>query len=145
MTGTFLHRLTRCERGSTAIEFAALGPLFILLMLTVFQIATAVQAYNGLSGALADLQRAVVVQSQVGTSLSTSQIQTNANALATSQPYFLKSTALTTTVALAPTQRISGATEYTVTMAYNVPVMVFPSMKPFKFTYKRAIFVKSAS
>lgn len=145
MNSSLLRRLATCTTGSTAIEFAALGPLFILLMLCVFQFATAIQAYNGLSGAVADLQRAIVVQSQVGTNLTTTQIQTNANGIATSKPYYLKSSLLSTTVALASPQRVSGATEYQVTMTYSVPVMVFPSMTPFKFTYKRAIFIKSAT
>ena len=39
-----MRRVISCREGSTAVEFAALGPIFVLLMLFVFQFATALQA-----------------------------------------------------------------------------------------------------
>ncbi|MDF8331862.1 TadE/TadG family type IV pilus assembly protein [Novosphingobium cyanobacteriorum] len=138
-----MRRLIGCRAGSTAIEFAALGPIFVLLMLFVFQFATALQAYSSMVGAAADLQRTVTTSDQSGNTPTTTTIQNQAIAAATSKPYYLKAANLAVTVSTPSTQRISGAKEYAVTMTYSVPVMAMPSMKSFKFSFKRSVFVKS--
>lgn len=140
-----LRRLIRDRAGSTAVEFAAIGPMFLVMMLCVFQFAAAIQAYNGMAGAAADVQRLVTTQDQAGNTPTTTNMQASAIAAATTKPYYLKASRLSATVAVATTQRISGAKEYTLTMVYAVPVMVMPSVKTFRFTYKRALFVKSTT
>ncbi|MEO0033138.1 MAG: hypothetical protein RIS94_2896 [Pseudomonadota bacterium] len=138
-----LQRIRTDRTGSTAVEFAAVGPMFLLMMLCVFQFAAAIQAYNGMAGAIADLQRVVTTQDQSGNPPTTTTIQANAIAAATSKPYYLKASRLAVTVSTPSTQRISGAKEYTVSMVYAVPVMLFPTLKTFRFTFKRAVFVKA--
>ena len=140
-----MRRVISCREGSTAVEFAALGPIFVLLMLFVFQFATALQAYSSMVGAAADLQRIVTTSDQAGNTPSTTTIQNQAIAAATSKPYYLKATNLAVTVTTPSTQRISGAKEYAVTMTYSVPVIAMPSMKNFKFVFKRSVFVKSGT
>jgi len=140
-----MRRLAAAREGSSAVEFAILGPIFLLMILFVFQFATALQAYNGLVGATADLQRQVTTQDQSGNPPTASQIQSFAIAKATSKPYHLSASRLSATAKLADVQRISGATEYTVSLTYAVPVMVMPSVKTFQFTFKRSVFVKAAT
>lgn len=132
----------RASDGSATIEFALIGPLFILLMMAVFQFSVVMQAYNALGSAAADVQRQVVTQSQAGNALTAAQMRDLAIARASSAPYFLDSASLSATAALASPQRISGANEYTLTMTYDAPLFVWITPLGFTTTYTRSIFVK---
>ncbi|MCW1383491.1 pilus assembly protein [Novosphingobium sp. KCTC 2891] len=140
----FARRLVRSRGGTAAIEFALLGPLFVLMMIAVFQFSMVMQAYSALASAAADVQRKVTVQNQAGNTLSAAQMRDLALATATSRPYFLKAAALTATVAQASPQRVTGATEYTMNLSFAAPVWVFPQTVNFTVKYKRAIFIKAA-
>ncbi|WP_225206187.1 TadE/TadG family type IV pilus assembly protein [Novosphingobium huizhouense] len=143
---TFLRRtslrIAASRAGSAAMEFALIGPLFILMMMAVFQFSIVMQSYNALGSAAADVQRQVVTQSQAGNLLTASQMRDTAIGRASGAPYFLNTAALSVTVALASSQRISGANEYTLTMTYDAPIFVWVTPLTFTTTYTRSIFVK---
>jgi Flp pilus assembly protein TadG len=140
--GARLRRIARARDGSATIEFAMLGPLLILLILGIFQFSIVMQAYSALGSAASDVQRQVVTQAQTGNVLTTSQMRDTAIAAASSAPYFLNGNLLAVTVASASPQRVTGATEYTLTMTYTSPIVVWLSNLSFTTTYKRSIFVK---
>lgn len=116
--------LIRSNEGATVVEFALVGPLFIALLLAVFQFAAGMQAYNALRAASADVQRHVVVEYQTGNRLSVDQIQAYALGSAQDLPYLLKSDNISATAVMATTQRVSGATEYALNFTYGVPNMM---------------------
>lgn len=138
-----LRRLLRRRDGSATIEFALIGPLFILLMLGIFQFSIVMQAYSALGCAAADVQRQVTTQGQTGNKLSSSQMRDVAIAVASSAPYFIRADQLTL-VRVDPVSnpRVQGTSEFTLTMTYNAPVVVWLTNLTFSTTYTRSIFLK---
>lgn len=130
--------------GATAVEFGLLGPIVIAMMLMVFQLAMAMQAYNAVRSMSADVVRHAVIEYQTGNSITDAQIQTYTTAMAGKSPYLLDPSRVDTTTVLAPTQRVTGATEYTLTISYAIPnVVAFFGLGDLHFTYVRPIFVKT--
>lgn len=137
-------RLWRRRDGSATIEFALIGPMFILLMLGIFQFSIVMQAYAALGCAAADVQRQVVTQGQTGNKLTTAQMRDTAIAVASSAPYFIRADQLTLVrVDPVSTSRVAGASEYTLTMTYQAPVVVWITSLTFSTTYTRSIFLKA--
>ncbi|WP_379546722.1 TadE family protein [Qipengyuania sp. DSG2-2] len=124
------------------IEFALIGPVVIGLMLGVLQVGVALQNYNAVRSAAADAARYAVVQYQAGNTPSDAQIETEAESIATSSPYFLKSDRLVLDVDQEATQSIAGAIEMTISATYT-PELILPffSWKAPAMTYERPIFV----
>ncbi len=143
MRGRFADwRLATDRRGSVMIEFAILGPIVITLMLGVFQIGMAMQAYNALRGASSDLARYAAVQRQQGATVDATSLSTKARTIATAAPYQLMSANLTTASVSKVTTRITGADEYSVTYSYNVPnVLKIIGLGTIPLSYSRPIFV----
>jgi len=139
----FFLRLARDTHGSALIEFGLLGPVVITLMLGVLQMGMAMQAFNALRGASSDVARFAVVERQKGTALTTTALTTKARTVAQATPYMLLSGNLTTaTVSVATTQRVTGATEYTVQYNYNVPnILQIAGLGTIPLSYSRPIFV----
>ncbi len=71
----FLNRLRRENTGVAAIEFALIGPAFIVMILGVLQVGMGLQSYNALRNLSADVARYSMVQYQTGNALSNSQIR----------------------------------------------------------------------
>lgn len=141
-----LRRLLGRDEGSATIEFALIGPLFLLLMMGIFQFSIVMQAYSALNSAAADVQRQVVTQGQTGNKLSTSQMRDTAISIATAAPYFINPDKLTVVrVDPVSTSRVSGASEYTLTMTYQAPVVVWITPLTFSTTYTRSIFLKAST
>jgi Flp pilus assembly protein TadG len=138
----FLARIVRDQRGATAVEFALLGPVMVTLMLAVLQIGIALWSYNSMRSIASDIARYAVVNYQGANKLSTSQIQTYARSTAISTPYGLTDANLSITVVTATTQRVSNATELTMTINYSVPTIAsIIGMGNIPMTYTRPIFV----
>ncbi len=137
-------RLFRERQGSAAIEFALIGPIFITMFMGVLQIGIGMQNYNAMRGISADVARYAVVNYQTANRLSTSQLEDYARSVAASPPYGLTRSRLTANVSTASTQRVAGATEYTVTLTYSVPsVLGIMGMQDIPLNYARPIFVLS--
>lgn len=145
MLGAALRRLRRNERGSVAVEFALVGPLLIGMLMGVLQIGIGMQNYNALRGVSADVARYAVINYQTGNRLNTSQLEEYATGLATAAPYGLNHDRFMTQISVAPTQRVTGATELTVRLTYNIPTFLgVIGMDDFPVVYTRPVFVLPA-
>ncbi len=135
-------RIRRDENGAAAIEFALLGPAFLLMLMGVLQVGMAMQNYNALRSLSADVARYAMVQYQTGNELSNSQIETFAENHALGAPYLLDQNRVNVTVTNADTQRVAGATELQVVVSYQIDSLLGFAGIEFPFvTYTRPIFL----
>lgn len=138
-------RLRRDISGSTAIEFALIGPAFIGMFMGVLQIGVGMQNFNALRSVSADVARYAVVNYQTNNHLNTEQLQTYANGIASAAPYGLVRERYSVTITVAATQRVVGATEYDMQMTYDVPTFLSVlGMDDIPLTYDRPVFVLSS-
>ncbi|MCW1403304.1 pilus assembly protein [Novosphingobium sp. MW5] len=119
----FFH-LRRNSQGAATVEFALLGPIMITMMMGVLQFGIAMWNYNSLRGIASDVARYAVINYQSNNKLTNSQLRDYTEAVATQAPYGMALENLTITVTTANTQRVSGATELTLTVNYNVPTLL---------------------
>ena len=137
-----LSRLRRNRDGSVAVEFALVGPILLGMLMGVLQIGIGMQNYNALRGISADTARYAVVNYQTANRLTTSQLENYANGLAGGPPYGLVRSRFAVSVSPAATQRVTGATEYSMTVTYNVPTMLgLFGISEIPLSYSRPIFV----
>lgn len=136
----FLPRIRRNEDGATMIEFALLGPMFLLMLFGVLQVGVALQNYNALRGISADVARYAMVQYQTGNTISNSQIETWAENHALGAPYMLDTNRMNAVVTNATTQRVAGATELQLVVSYQIDSFLVGIEFPF-ITYTRPIFL----
>lgn len=130
--------------GSTAIEFALIGPAFLGMFMGILQIGLGMQNYNALRSVSADVSRYAVVNYQTSNRLTTAQLQTYATSIATAPPYGLTSSRFTAVISTATTQRVAGATEYTIQLTYQIPSLLrVIGIGEIPLTYTRPIFVLS--
>ncbi len=134
--------ILRDDRGASAVEFALLAPIFLLMLVGVLQVGMAMQNYNALRGVSADVARYAMVQYQTGNTVSNSQLETWAENQALGAPYMLDQNRINATVTTPGTQRVTGATELQVVMSYQLDnVLGFAGIEfPF-VTYTRPIFL----
>ena len=139
-----LSRLRRNRDGSVAVEFALVGPILLGMLMGVLQIGIGMQNYNALRGISTDTARYAVVNYQTANRLTTSQLENYANGLAGGPPYGLVRSRFAVSVSPAATQRVTGATEYSMTVTYNVPTMLgLFGISEIPLSYSRPIFVVS--
>lgn len=139
---TLFPRIRRDENGAAAIEFALLGPAFLLMLMGVLQVGMAMQNYNAMRSLSADVARYAMVQYQTGNELSNSQIETFAENHALGAPYLLDQNRINVDVTNASTQRVAGATELQVIVSYQVDSLLGFAGIEFPFiTYTRPIFL----
>lgn len=142
----FLARLSRDESGATIIEFALLAPMFLLMIMGVFQVGAAMQSYNAMRSLSADVARYAMVQYQTGNTISNSQIETWAENHALGAPYLLKQDQVNAVVTTASTQRVADATELQLTISYQLDSFLAFAGIEFPFiTYTRPIFLLDES
>jgi Flp pilus assembly protein TadG len=128
--------------GSVAIEFAILAPVLITMLFGVLQVGLGMQNYNALRSVAAEAARYAVVERQKNVTYVASDVQAIARTIATGAPYGLHGTRLTVTCANAATQRVTGATEMTLTLRYNVPSFLsIMGMGEIPITFTRPVFV----
>lgn len=143
-TPNFLSRFAGDDTGASAIEFAIIAPTLIVGMVGVLQVAMGMQSYNAVRNVTADTARFALVEYQKGETPSNSDIQTEAVNIARGAPYLLDNQSLSIRVIDAAAQRVSGATEKSITVSYTVPVVlpIFTMAAP-TITHTRPIFVLS--
>lgn len=138
----FFSRVRRDETGVSAIEFALLGPIFLLLFFGVLQVGMAMQSYNALRGLSADVARYAMVQYQTGNRLSNSQIETWAENAALGAPYLLEQDRVNAVVSTASTQRVDGARELQLVISYQLDsILGFAGIELPFISYTRPIFL----
>lgn len=134
--------LWRAADGAALVEFAILAPAILSLMFGVFQVGIGMQNYNALRAVAADTARYTVVNYQTSNKLSHSQLSNYARSIATTSPYGLLNDRFNASVIAAPTQRVVGATEMTLTVTYRVPTMLSAiGVGDIPLSFSRPIFV----
>ncbi len=142
----FLNRLRQDTLGAAAIEFALLGPAFLVMMLGVLQVGLGLQSYNAMRNLSADVSRYAMVQYQTGNTVSASQIRTWGRNHAQGSPYLMDPDRLGMTVEEAETQRVDGATEMTITVTYQITsVLEFIDIDGPRLDFERPIFLLDSS
>lgn len=139
---SFLNRIVTDERGGAIIEFALLGPAFIVMMLGVLQVGLGLQSYNAMRSMSADVARYSMVQYQTGNTLSNSQLGTWARNHAQGAPYLMDTDRLGIEITDAATQRVAGAKELDITVTYRLTsVLDFIDIKGPTVDFSRPIFL----
>jgi Flp pilus assembly protein TadG len=132
----------RDEVGTMTIEFALIGPTLIAMFMGILQFGIGMQNYNALRGISSDVARYAVVSYQTKNKLTPNQLEDYANAIAPRAPYGLVYDNFESEVTRAATQRVSGATEYTLTLNYRLISLVgFIGLEDIPLSYSRPIFV----
>ena len=138
----FLTRLRQDTLGAAAIEFALIGPAFLVMMLGVLQVGMGLQSYNAMRSLSADVARYSVVQYQTGNTISNSQIRSWTRNHASGAPYLLDPDRLGVTVADADTQRVAGAKELRLTVTYQITsVLEFIDIEGPTLDFERPVFL----
>lgn len=129
-------------QGAVALEFALVGPALIAMLLGILQIGIGMQNYNALRNVSAEVARYAMIQYATDNVLTNDQLNAYAYNIAEGSPYLLKNDRLVAHVTDAATQRVSGATEKTLTMEYQIPSLLdsFGLHGP-TITYDRPLFL----
>ena len=137
-----LRRLRRDQNGSMVVEFALLGPIFLVMLFGVLQVGMALQNYNALRNISADVARYTMVQHETENYISNSQIKAYAINHAQGTPYLLANLRLNAIVRDATPQRVAGAREVELVMAYQIDSLLeFAGVNGPFITYSRPIFL----
>ncbi|MDL2358278.1 MAG: TadE/TadG family type IV pilus assembly protein [Pseudomonadota bacterium] len=131
------------QTASAAVEFALIGPAFLAMFLGVMQVGIGMQNYNALRSISADTARWAVVNYQTGNQKTAIQMQQKATDLAAAAPYGLEASPRFTAFVSSPTtQRVAGATEFRITLTYQVRTLLSViGIGEIPLTYTRPIFV----
>jgi Flp pilus assembly protein TadG len=137
-----LQSLARDTRGAVLVEFAIIGPAFIVMLIGVLQVASWMQNYNAVRSVASDAARKVLVQYQRDNELNQGQIESLVVSTAVGAPYYLDSEDLTVVAGNATTQRVTGAREINLQITY-APANFLPlvHLSAFNVQYSRPIFV----
>lgn len=141
-----LRRLRQERTGSVIVEFALIAPVFLGMFLGVLHLGIGMQNYNALRSVSGDVARYAVVNYQTNNRLTVGQLQDYANGIATQAPYGLVRSRFLASMSAATTQRVAGATEYTLTLTYNLPTMLSViGIDEIPISYTRPVFVVATS
>jgi Flp pilus assembly protein TadG len=137
----FLQRLGRDKAGVTIVEFALLSPLLIVMLLGVLQVGITLQSYNAVRHISADVARHAMVQYATGNHLGDDELTLYARGVATQAPYLLNSTLIVDVDDVA-TPAVTGTTEKTLTVTYEIPSMLDTmGLRGPWITYARPLFL----
>jgi Flp pilus assembly protein TadG len=137
--------LARDGRGSAAIEFGLIAPVFLTMLLGVFQVGVWMQSYNAMRNALSETARSVAVEYQTDNHLTDAQIANTGLAVATTAPYLLNINSIEVEVEDPPSQPFPGARQKTLTMTYQMPTFLdFAGIAGPEVSYSRTLFVIDA-
>jgi Flp pilus assembly protein TadG len=110
--------------GAVALEFAIVGPALIVMLLGVMQIGIGMQNYNALRNVSSEIARHAMVQYATGNTLNNDQLTAYAYTAAENAPYLLNGERLVVTVTDPVTQRVTGATEKSLDLDYQIPSLL---------------------
>ena len=141
----FFHRLGANTAGAAMLEFALVGPAFIVMLMGVLQVGIAMQNYNALRNVSADVARYAMIQYTTGNRLTNDQLNSYATTVAQGAPYLLNSR-LIVTVDDAEAPQITGVTEKTLSIDYQIPsVLETMGLSGPVITYTRSVFLTAPS
>ncbi|WP_206435745.1 TadE/TadG family type IV pilus assembly protein [Tsuneonella rigui] len=134
--------LLKDRTGSAAIEFGLIAPVFLTMLLGVFQVGVWMQSYNAMRNAITETARSVAVEYQTDNKLTDVQIENTGLAVATTSPYLLDRDSIDIAVDSPTAQSFPGARELTLTMTYQLPTFLdFAGISGPEISYSRSLFV----
>lgn len=135
-------KLARDGDGSAAVEFGLIAPVFLTMLLGVFQVGIWMQSYNAIRNAVAETARNVAVEYQTANKLSDDQIEDTGLAVATTSPYLLDPEKIEIAVVDPADQPFPGARQLTLTLTYQMPTFLdFAGIAGPRLSYSRSLFV----
>jgi Flp pilus assembly protein TadG len=137
-----LKPLLRNERGSSAVEFALLAPLFFALMFGVVEVGIYMQNYNAVKSLASDAARFAAVEYQKNNKITETTLEENIHSMGLGSPYLLSPDRLTVEVVEVTPSPVDGARQFTLTLTYDLPDFVGgTSVDDVTLDYSREIFV----
>jgi hypothetical protein len=137
----FFHRLGANTAGAAMLEFALVGPAFIVMLMGVLQVGIGLQNYNALRNVSADVARYAMIQYTTGNRLTNDQLNSYATTVAQSAPYLLHSRIIVTIDDVA-TPQVTGLTEKSLSIDYQIPsVLETMGLSGPVITYTRPLFL----
>jgi len=138
----FLRAIRLDSTGAAALEFALVGPALIAMLLGVMQIGVGMQNYNALRNVSTEVARYAMVQYATGNNLTNDQLNAYAYNVSENAPYLLQDSRLVAKVTDAATQRVTGATEKTLKLDYQIPSLLDSmGLHGPRITYSRPLFL----
>lgn len=135
-------RLRKDRSGASAIEFALLAPVFMMLLFGVLQAGVWLQNYNAVRSATHDAARTILIEYQAENNLTDEQIRRVVLARATTAPYFLDTDKLTVNINRLGTTRVTGTTEIEVELRYAIDSFLpFADLPGSTVVYERPVFI----
>lgn len=140
-----LCRLREDSSGTSAMEFALIAPIFIVMMLGVLQVGLWMHGYNGMRAVAAETSRYVTVEYQKGNRVSNYDVAVWARNTAIQSSYILDGGTVSTLVVDDATQNIAGITRKTLTVNYQMSsIMGMIGIDALDMSFSRPMFVKAA-
>lgn len=137
-----LRRIRGHAGGSTAVEFALIGPAMILVLLAVVQIGLQIQNYNAVRNLAVDGSRFAAVEYQKGTRSTPSAIETWIRTKAIGGVYNLDTDRLDVTVTQDANSRLAGLVEMDIAVSYSAPEYLWSvAGTALTISYTRSVFV----
>jgi len=138
-------RLCRRNDGAAAVEFGLIAPVFLTILLAVFQVGVWMQSYNAMRNAVGQTARSVAVEYQTDNRLTDAQIANTGLAVATTAPYLLDADSIEVSVDDTANQPFPGARQLTLTLTYQMPTFLdFAGIAGPEISYSRNLFVIDA-
>ena len=140
-----LRRLREDSSGTSAMEFALIAPMFIVMMLGVMQVGLWMHGYNGMRAVAAETSRYMTVEYQKGNRVSNYDVAVWARNTAIQSSYILDGGTVSTLVVDDATQNIAGVTRKTLTMNYQMSsILGMIGIDALDMSFSRPMFVKAA-
>ena len=140
-----LRHLREDSCGTSAMEFALIAPLFIVMMLGVLQIGLWMHGYNGMRAVAAETSRYVTVEYQKGTRVSNYDAAVWARNTALNSANILDGGTVSTLVVDDATQDIAGITRKTLTVNYQMTSFLgMIGIDALDLSFSRPMFVKTS-
>lgn len=127
------------------LEFALVGPAFILMLMGVLQVGIGLQNYNALRNVSAEVARYAMVQYATNNRLTDEQLRTYTTSVARDAPYLLNSL-MDVSVTDPATPQVAGVKEKTLTIQYRIPsILDTMGLSGPVITYTRPLFLKTSA
>lgn len=135
-------KLIRSQSGAAIIEFALLGPLFLMMLIGVLQVGIYLQNYNAVQSLASDSARYVMVEYQKTNTLNDEQIRSVMLGMSTNSPYLLNPDRLDIIVDRSGASRVNGAIEIDMELRYQLTDFIPGVELPLSIiSYSRSVWV----
>lgn len=134
--------LLSSQSGAVIVEFAILGPLFLMMLLGVLQVGIYLQNFNAVQSLASDSARFVMVEHQKDNALTDEQIRSVLLGMSTNSPYLLDTDRLEIAIDRDGASRVDGAIEIDMELRYTLSDFIPGVELPLSvISYTRSVWV----